>query len=58
MTNDTCSNCNFFDGDISNCHRYPPTVLVDNEDIFNAYPEVDSLEWCGEYVFNEKLSKE
>lgn len=55
-----CLNCEFWEGisrELPNtegvCHRYPPTILQNEEHI---HPVMDYLDWCGE--FKEKEQEE
>jgi hypothetical protein len=51
-----CAQCRFSrptisdnpeEGPILKCHRYPPTLMVIDDEVIQAYP--DANEWCGEF---------
>lgn len=52
----TCANCNYAqpaisdepdEGPLWKCHRYPPTLLVVDDEIIQAFPDADEV--CGEH---------
>lgn len=50
-----CWRCRYFvaeaeDPDYGECHRYPRVGLQDEDDICWAYPMMECLDWCGEFV--------
>lgn len=50
----SCSNCFFFVPDPDNneagtCHRFPPTVVVDDESPLSIFPMIYSDAFCGEF---------
>ena len=53
-----CGNCRFggkeaknslIAGDIRLCRRYPPTVVVIDEEEESYFPEIHETDWCGEW---------
>jgi len=53
MDEDNCGNCFFFfkpsDKTVGICRRYPPKVLIFEGEFFASYPNVWSVDWCGEW---------
>lgn len=49
--NDTCGNCEWFDEDEKECHRFPPIVVFDSGEKGAAteFPDVDEDDYCGEW---------
>lgn len=58
MSHINCAYCRFFvpeqeaeEEGAGFCHRYPPTVLAEDDAIFAVFPPVSTADdnWCGEY---------
>jgi len=49
-----CSSCAFFNpnknSDIGECHRYPPTLLPDEQGVSFSFQLTAADEWCGEFI--------
>lgn len=47
----SCGRCVFFNGEHSECHRYPPVVtFMDNGCVrYSVFPNVMPHQWCGEF---------
>ncbi len=37
------------DGPLLRCHRYPPTVMGVEGEVVQTWPNVQAVDWCGEY---------
>lgn len=37
------------DGPVLECRRFPPLLVVIEDDLRRLFPQVDAEEWCGEY---------
>lgn len=58
MSNEECGLCKFYQPqlrgedilDYGKCHRYPPTVIGDADDLLgHIRPVVACNDWCGEF---------
>lgn len=51
---ETCASCRFFllsepKDEAGYCRRFPPTLIVVNDEPSTAFPVVRHDEWCGEF---------
>ncbi len=42
-----CENCRYYHYGL--CHRYPPVIILCNDDLKYLRPLVDKTDYCGEY---------
>lgn len=49
-----CGNCRFYHPEGRECHRYPPQVWADEDNLSNCFPTVKAVDWCGEFQRKEE----
>jgi hypothetical protein len=52
MPDDCCLHCSyalFEQDDIGICRRYPPSVILEDEDLSCTHPLILHEDWCGEF---------
>lgn len=52
---ETCASCRFFllgepKDEVGHCRRFPPVLIVVNDDPDSALPATRHDEWCGEFA--------
>ena len=51
---DTCAfgvPCMLDEGEVVlKCHRFPPVIVVLDGEVTQVLPQVDELDWCGEWL--------
>ena len=52
-----CKTCKYYDRTddrgMGGCHRYPPTLVTENNEVECCIPDVTDTDWCGEWKGKE-----